>query len=157
MATTVRVPSFVRLANRMMRLLVSIGLPFGNTVLLTVRGRKSGQSYINLVTILKQDGQRYIIAAYGVTSWVRNLRAAGERTLKHARGTEAIVATELPPKAAAPILKYALTIGPSVLHRYFDITPSSPLQDFEREVLKHPVFQIHPALTKGITDNRAAS
>jgi deazaflavin-dependent oxidoreductase (nitroreductase family) len=148
MTTTVRIPFFVRLGNRMMRLLVGAGVPFGNTVLLTVCGRKSGQSYTNPVTILKQDGNRYIIAAYGMTSWVRNLRAAGEGTIKHARRTEAIVAKELSLEEAAPVLKYGLTVGPSILRRYFDVTPSSSLQDFTREAQRHPVFQILPAPAK---------
>jgi len=69
----------------------------------------------------------------------------GEGTLRHARRTEAIVVTELPPQEAAPILKYGLATGPSILRRYFDITPTSTLDDYAREAEQHPVFQIHPA------------
>jgi deazaflavin-dependent oxidoreductase (nitroreductase family) len=149
MAATEHAPGFIRVANRMVSTLVRVGMPFGNTVLLTVRGRKSGKSYTNPVTILKQNGNRYIIAAYGMTSWVRNLRAAGEGTLKHARRTEAIVVTELPPQEAAPILKHGLQTGPSILRRYFDVTPTSPLEDYAREAEQHPVFQIHTAPAAG--------
>ncbi len=145
MSATEHAPGFIRVANRMVRALVGSGISFGNTVLLTVRGRKSGKTYTNPVTILKQNGNRYIIAAYGLTNWVRNLRAAGEGTLKHSRHTEAIVVTELPPEEAAPILKHGLATGPSILRRYFDITPTSTLDDYAREAEQHPVFQIHTA------------
>jgi deazaflavin-dependent oxidoreductase (nitroreductase family) len=145
MAETVRPPFFVILGNRMVGMLVRSGLPFGNTVLLTVRGRKSGKTYTNPVTILNQDGNRYVIAAFGVTSWVRNLRASGAGTIKHARRTEAVVATELPPEEAAPVLRYALEVAPAILHRNFDVTQSSSLEEFAREAKHHPVFQLRPA------------
>lgn len=156
MAEPFHAPFFVRVGNRMVGTLVRAGVPIGNTVLLTVRGRKSGQSYTNPVTILKQEENRYLIAAYGVTSWVRNLRAAGAGTLRHARRTEAIVATELSPQEAAPVLKYGLNMGPSFLRRYFDAKPASPLQDFEREAVHHPVFQIRTAPGAGSGDGGAA-
>jgi hypothetical protein len=42
------------------------------------------------------------------------------------------------------MLKQSLAAAPSMLHGYFDVTPDSPLEDFEREVPRHPVFLLKP-------------
>ena len=49
---------------------------------------------------------------------------------------------ELSPEEAAPILKNTLGGGGSFTRDYFDLTPDSSLQDFERETLHHPVFLV---------------
>jgi hypothetical protein len=33
-----------------------------------------------------------------------------------------------------------------MIQKYFDVTPVSPLEDFEREVVRHPVFQVNTGL-----------
>ena len=85
---------------------------------------------------------------------MRNLRAAGgEATIAHSRRTEKIHAVELAPEEAAPIFWEALRSGPpgipDVLIRvyrsffflpYLNVTMDSSLEEFEREVLTHPVF-----------------
>ena len=48
----------------------------------------------------------------------------------------------LTPWEAAPILKESLGSGPSFLRSYFDATATSSLADFEREAVRHPVFEI---------------
>jgi len=92
-------------------------------------------------------------------NWVRNLRAAGgEATITRSRRTEKIHAIELEPVAAAPIFREALRSSPpripAVLIRvyrslfvlpYLNINVDSTLEEFEREVLTHPVFLIQSA------------
>jgi hypothetical protein len=57
---------------------------------------------------VEQQGQHYLVAAFGVVGWVHNLRAAGEATLTRSRRSETIKAIELEPKEAAPVLKACL-------------------------------------------------
>jgi hypothetical protein len=79
----------------------------------------------------------------GVVQWVRNLRAAGTATLTRGRHAEEISVTELPEQEAAPVLKqYLLKVA--AVRPYFDATVDSPLESFEREALRHPVFHITP-------------
>ncbi len=78
-------------------------------------------------------------------NWVRNLRAAGQATRTRGRRSEAITVVELPPAEAALILKACLATGPGFVRPYFDATPESSLEDFEREALRHPVFRVHTA------------
>jgi deazaflavin-dependent oxidoreductase (nitroreductase family) len=111
--------------------------------LLTVRGRKSGQPHTVLVLLVEQDGERFLVAPYGVVQWVRNLRAAGTATLTRGRRSETISVRELEAKEAAPVLKQYLLLPVSAgVRAYFDATKDSPLEAFEREAARHPVFQI---------------
>lgn len=142
MAQTNHVPLFVRMANKLVITLMRAGLNIGINALLTVRGRKSGQPRTTPVAVVELNGQRYLIAAYGIVDWVRNLRAAGEGTLTRARRSENIAVTELSPAEAAPILKTCLGIAPGFLRAYFDATRESSLEEFEREALRHPVFRV---------------
>jgi len=122
-------------------ILLRAGVNMGTTSLLTVRGRKSGQPHTVPVIPVEQDGERFLVASYGVVQWVHNLRAAGAATVTRGRHSETISVTELPAQQAAPILKQYLSQVPTV-RSYFDATPDSPLEAFEREAPRHPVFQI---------------
>jgi len=142
MQKTVRVPGFVRVGNAVVMTLTRLGVPLGAMALLTVRGRKSGQPRTTPVAVIEQDGERYLIAAYGIVDWVRNLRAAGAGTLTRGRRAQEFTSVELAPDEAAPILKRGLAAGPSFLRQYFDTTASSSLAEYAHEAVRHPVFQI---------------
>ena len=143
MAKTFQVPSFVRLGNFFTTTLLRAGMKPGNMALLTVRGRKSGLPRTTPVSLLgESDGQRWLIAAFGEVDWVRNLRAAGEASLKRGRRPQHIFVKELSAEEAAPILKKSLAEAPGFLLKNFDATPESPLKHFEREALNHPVFLV---------------
>lgn len=113
--------------------------------LLTVRGRKSGEPRTTPIWITHQNGQRWVISPFGQVQWVRNLHAAGEATLTHGRHVEHVSAIEPVPQVAGPLLKQTLGEMPSFLRSYFEVTPDSSIEDFEREVLKHPVFLFETA------------
>ena len=77
-----------------------------------------------------------------MVQWVRNIRVAGTATLTRGRRSEAITVTELPAQEAAPVLKQYLLHVSAGVRSYFDATKDSPLEAFEREASRHPVFQI---------------
>jgi hypothetical protein len=151
-----RVTALVRFNNAFMSSLLRLGIPFASFVLLSAPGRNSGKTMSTLVVVFVQDGERYLIAAYGVVNWVRNLRAAGgEATLLRGQRREHIHASELPPELAEPVFQAVLRSGPPgipawgvrIYRRFFalpylSVTPSSTLEEFEREVRTHPVFRI---------------
>ena len=159
MAKPYRVNTFMRINNTMTTSSLRRGIDMGSFSLLTVRGRKSGKLIETPLAIFVQEGKRYLIAAYGVVNWVRNLRAAGgEATLTQRRHSEKIRAIELSKDTAAPVLREALRSGPpgvpAVIFReyrarqvlpYLDVTENSSLEEFEREVLTHPVFLVQSA------------
>jgi len=93
------------------------------------------------VLLVEQDGQRWLVAPYGVGQWVRNLRAAGTATLTRGRRSEVISVTELEAREAAPVLKQYL-LKATAARPYFDVVKDAPLEAFEGEAPRHPVFQI---------------
>jgi hypothetical protein len=64
--------------------------------LVSVPGRTTGRWRSVPVVVLKHDGHRYPIAAYGDTEWSRNLRAAGVGRLSGRGHTEELTTTEVP-------------------------------------------------------------
>jgi deazaflavin-dependent oxidoreductase (nitroreductase family) len=126
----------------LLRALLRAGVTMGTTSLLTVRGRKSGQPHTVPVVLVEQDGQRWLVAPYGVVQWVRNIRVAGTATLARGRRSETILVTELPAQEAAPVLKQYLSHVSGGVRSYFDARKDSPVEAFEREASRHPVFQI---------------
>ena len=137
-------PNFAdRMTAALTRMLLRAGVKLGTMSLLTVRGRTSGQPHTVLVLLVEQDGERFLVAPYGVVQWVRNIRAAGTATLTRGRHSEVITVTELEAKEAAPVLKQYLLLPVSAgVRSYFDVTKDSPLEAFEREAARHPVFKI---------------
>jgi len=141
MAKTLKLTFADRLGDALFMALLRAGVKIGTMSLLTVRGRTSGQPHTVPVLPVEQDDHRFLVAPYGVVQWVRNLRAAGTATLTRGRRSEAISVTEPEAKEAAPILKQYL-FKATAARPYFDATIDAPLEAFEREAARHPVFQI---------------
>jgi len=142
MPRTYRITPFVRISNAIVAALLRRGVKLGGMALLTVPGRKTGQPRTTPVTLLELDGERWLQSPFGEVNWVRNLRAAGRATLMRGRHAEPISVIELSPAEAAPVLKGALASFPSLVKSYFDVTPDSPLEAFEREAPRHPMFRV---------------
>ena len=136
----------VNFADRMEAALITwllhAGVKLGTTSLLTIRGRKSGQPHTVVVLLVEQNEERWLVAPYGTVQWVRNLRAAGTATLTRGRRSEKISVSELDAKEAAPVLKQYLQQVSGGVRSYFDAKKDSPIEDFECEATRHPVFKI---------------
>ena len=143
-----RVPFFVPLLNPIVARLLRIGIPVGPMILLTVRGRRTGQPRTTPIVIFERDGRRYVFATFGEVNWVRNLRAAGEAVLTRGWRRQAVVAVELTPQEAMPVLKDAVApylsspVAAVVLRPQFDVAPDASLSDFLSEARRHPVFEV---------------
>jgi deazaflavin-dependent oxidoreductase (nitroreductase family) len=147
-----RVPRIVPLINPLMRRLIGTGIHLGPRnapmVLLPVKGRKTGQPRTTAVNIFERDDVRYVLAAFGETDWVRNLRAAREATLTLRGRRLAVDAVELPIEEAAPLIQDALEpflrtrFGGRALRRYYDLAPGAPLDAYVAEARRHPLFAL---------------
>src|ERR1700674_5138913 len=73
MSKTYHVTVATRTRDALFMTLLRAGVNMATTSLLTVRGRKSGQPNSVPVIPVEQDGQRFLVAPYGVVQWVRNL------------------------------------------------------------------------------------
>jgi deazaflavin-dependent oxidoreductase (nitroreductase family) len=141
MSAQYRLSLWRRILNQFVRALLRIGLGPRHTYLLTVRGRRSRRLYTTPVTLVEEGGQRWLVAPYGEVNWIRNARAAGQVTLSRGRHTEAVRIIELGPQDSAPVLKRYVT-EVAITRPYFDAGPESPLEEFEQEAHRHPVFLI---------------
>ncbi|HET8532844.1 MAG TPA: nitroreductase family deazaflavin-dependent oxidoreductase [Methylomirabilota bacterium] len=146
MAATYRLSPGRRAANRLVRLLLKLGLMPGPTYLLTVPGRRTGRPLSTPVTLVEEGAERWLVAPYGDVAWVRNARAAGQVTLTRGRHVESVSIRELSGPEAAPVLQRYVTRVP-ITRPYFDATPDSPLAAFEAEAPRHPVFALGSGLT----------
>ena len=105
MAKTYRMSRATRLINSLFRILPRFGLGPSYLHTLTVKGRKTGRLYSTPVDALELDGQRWLVAPYGPTSWVANARAAGEVTLSRGGRSQKFEVEEATPNAAVPVLR----------------------------------------------------
>jgi deazaflavin-dependent oxidoreductase (nitroreductase family) len=140
MAQVYRLTRPRRFVNVVIRRLALLGLAGRHTYLLTVPGRSTGRLHSTPV-ILVENGGRWLVAPYGDVGWVRNARAAGEVTLKRGHQTETRKIEEISPAEAAPVLReYVRRVA--VTRPFFDAGVKSPLEAFEAEASRHPVFRI---------------
>ena len=140
-ASTYRLSPGRRAANRLVRLLLKLGLMPGPTYLLTVSGRRTGRPMSTPVTLVEEGNSRWLVAPYGDVAWVRNARAAGQVTLSRGGRSETLPIRELNATEAAPVLQHYVTRVP-ITRPYFDAKPGSPVAAFEAEAPRHPVFQL---------------
>ena len=140
----------MRSAGRALGFLLLRGLRLGPMMLLTVRGRRTGQPRTNPVDLFERDDRRWLVSTHGAgdANWVRNLRAAGEGTLARGKRCLAFTAVELEAGDAARVLREVL--GPRlarplagfVLRRTLHLTADASVDAFERAAPAHPVFEL---------------
>jgi deazaflavin-dependent oxidoreductase (nitroreductase family) len=145
-----RAPWFVRAPNALVSRLLRLGLPMGPNVLMTVRGRISGQPRSAPVAVSEIEGRRYVIGAYGDVNWTRNLRAAGEATLHDKGGDLHVTARELDPAEARSffgetipgyIARFPIP-GRAFLRALFRLVAPDLLTDPSKAAATRPVFEL---------------
>lgn len=132
--------------NPLVALLTRAGLSVWGSRELRVRGRASGEWRTTPVNLLTFETDRYLVAARGVTQWVRNLRAAGEGELRVGRRTEAFRATDLSDGEEPPVLRAYLKRWKLEVGAFFNgVSADSSDDDLRRISPDHPVFRIESA------------
>jgi deazaflavin-dependent oxidoreductase (nitroreductase family) len=88
-------PGWLPTVNRVVTAVQRLGLAAGPTQVLTVPGRRSGESRSTPVTPIDVDGHQYVIAALPHSDWARNVRAAGRGELRRGRRVRAVALVEV--------------------------------------------------------------
>jgi len=144
MAKTYRRGFGTRVVDSAFRQMAQRGVGAGYRYVLTVKGRRSGRPLSTPVDVMEVGGQRWLVAAYGVTNWVRNVRASGEATLTRGGRAERLKVVPATAEEAVPVLrKYILDVP--ITRAYFDASPDAPDGALRAELEKHPVFRLTPA------------
>lgn len=143
MARNYRLGTVRRAGNTIVTALVRRGWAGRSTYLLTTRGRRTGLERSTPVTLLEDDGERWLVAPYGDVGWVHNVRAHPEVTLRRGRAHERLLAQQVDAATAAPVLqRYVGRV--KVTAPFFDAKASDPVPAFLTEADRHPVFRLTP-------------
>lgn len=107
----------------------------GIAAVLEVPGRRSGSPLKVTLAPLEVDGTWYLLSIYGVTGWVRNLRAAGRGALRRKGRTEAFTAVEVDGPERDRVIAAFHAKYPRQLNNEFDRLPGAA---------DHPAFRVEP-------------
>lgn len=102
---------------------------------LEVPGRRTGSVVQVTLALWEVDGTLYLMSQYGVTDWVRNLRAAGGGKLRHKGRTQAFTAIEVKGDERERVIAAFRSKADRFLNRDFDRLPRAA---------DHPTFRVEP-------------
>jgi deazaflavin-dependent oxidoreductase (nitroreductase family) len=114
-----------------------------STYLMTTKGRKTGRPRTNPVTIVEHDSKRWLVAPYGVVSWVHNARADQRVVVRRRLERRSYTVREVSAQEAGPVLKEYVRIARAA-RPYFQASKDAPVDDFVAEADRHPVFELIP-------------
>jgi deazaflavin-dependent oxidoreductase (nitroreductase family) len=113
------------------------------TRVLEVKGRTSGVWRATLVRLLEMDGRRYLVAMYGETQWVKNLRAQGGGRLRMGGKVTDFRAVELANKDKVPALRAYMKRYWSLVSGMTTVTsPDAPDEEIARAAPMYPLFRL---------------
>lgn len=134
-------PRGQRLMNAIFATMIRLGLIPG-AHLMSVTGRKSGKMQTIPLFVLRYEGQRWLVAGYARSDWVKNLRAAGWCEFFHDRIKERVEVIEVEDlNIRAVVLREFVRKAPGA-NRAYTISPDAPLHEYAAIAPEHPVFRV---------------
>lgn len=131
------------LGNRVTSTMAELGLGPSALHVLIVPGRRTGKERRIPIDVLELGSSRYLVAPYGVVNWVRNVRAAGQVSLRRGRRTTRWLATELSGADAVPPIREYIRTAP-ITRDYWEVGAEATDAQIEAVVPRHPVFRLTP-------------
>lgn len=131
-----------RQLNRLIGVLVRLGLAPAHMRLLQVRGRRTGRTHALPVDVLEHGGRLYLVAPRGLTHWVRNADAAGTVTLRRGGSAVTYRVRVLGERERPAILSAYLDRFRREVQRYFPVPAGSPASAFAGLAARYPVFEL---------------
>jgi hypothetical protein len=130
-----------------------IGDPLARVLLARVRGpgavlEVDGTRATRRIPIMvwPRDGVDYVVALFGITPWVRDVRAGRSVRLVRGGRARAVRLPELSPQETAEYLRWYVTKYPGQGRRYFDLPePTGTLEEAQALAPRAPVFLIEDA------------
>ena len=137
-------PRWLKPLNTVLMALQRLGMGMKELPVLIVPGRRSGRLRHTPVSVLEQEGQRYLLAGFPGADWAANARAAGTGTLRVGRRQEQVRIVELDADDARPILRQwpgRFAQGAGMMRDAGVVTDLSP-EAFEAIAGVCPVFRL---------------
>ena len=136
-------PRDQQILNAVFGMMVRLGIIPG-AHLLSVPGRKSGNMRTTPIYVLRYEGERWLVAGYAGSDWVKNVRAAGWCMFIHDRTEERVGVIEVEDLGVrSRVLQEFVRRAPGA-KRGYSISPDAPLEAFARIAPEHPVFRAIP-------------
>jgi len=96
------------------------------------------------VAIVEAGGNRFIVAGYEASAWVKNARAAGWGSLQRGKEQERVTLVEVGPDERPPILRqFARTVRGG--RSFLTVNASATDAEFAAASTRHPVFRVQRA------------
>jgi tetrahydromethanopterin S-methyltransferase subunit A len=134
-------PRGQRLMNTIFGSMVRLGLIPG-AHLMSVPGRKSGKIQTIPLFVLHYEGQRWLVAGFAKSDWVKNVRASGWCELFHDRIKERVEVIEIEDmETRAAIIREFVRTAPGA-SRGYTISRDAPLEEYKAIAPEHPVFRV---------------
>lgn len=134
---------FAKAINPLVSALVTrFGFGPSELMVLTVRGRKSGEPRSVPVNLMPFEGEEYLVSPRGDTEWVRNLRSARAATLQVKKDTRTISIVEVSDGEKAPLLREYLRRWSMQAGRQFSVSKDASDAELAAIASEHPVFRI---------------
>ena len=156
---TASVPWWVSTFSPVLKPLLKAGVPMGFNALVTIRGRTSGEPRTTPLAVVEKAGRRWVWSPWGEVHWVRNLRAAGQATIRLRRHDTEVTATELDPTeriaffrdVMGPLAK-GIPLGVTFVRVIDQVDLDDPVAAAEGRA----VFELHPVADTATEDGIAA-
>ncbi len=136
-----RPPRWLKYANRLNVGLLRRGIGPHSQQLLTLPGRTTRLPRTTPVAVVALNGERYIVAGYETSDWVRNARKAGWALIGRGTRKERVVLTEMPADQSVPILReFARTVRGG--RSFLTVKALATDEEFAAASHHHPVFHL---------------
>lgn len=134
-------PRGQRLMNTVFGTMVRLGLIPG-AHLMSVPGRKSGKMQTIPLFVLRYEGQRWLVAGFAKSDWVKNVRVSGWCELFHDRIKERAEVVEIEDLGTrAVVIREFVRTAPGA-SRGYTISRDAPLEEYKAIAPEHPVFRV---------------
>jgi deazaflavin-dependent oxidoreductase (nitroreductase family) len=134
--------------NPLVRRLIGVGVPLGPNVLLTVRGRTSGLPRTFPVALLQAGARMLVQSPYGEPNWVHNLRADQRAVLVRGDRRDEVMAVELAPEIAGPLVREALApfmrrrLTAAFARLFVPLGRDATIDEYVELTRRHPTFEL---------------
>ena len=129
------------MVNPINRWLLSRGIGPAPQHLLSIAGRRTGLARTTPVAVVTVEGDRYVVAGFAGSDWVRNARAARRARLRRGRAVEEVTLTELPVADRGPVLRvFAAQVRGG--RPFLGISAHASDTEFRNAAAAHPVFRV---------------
>ena len=157
-APPARAPGLIRMPGPLVNKLLALGVPMGPNMLVTIRGRVSGEPRTFPLAVFSDQGRRWLIGTFGDTNWCRNLRTNPDVEIRRGRRREMLHARELSVAEAERFFSHDLQLGithqPLYLRLFVRVFVRAAAPEIVSDPIgsarAHPVFELssgHPSVT----------